>query len=64
MSEDYSIRETQHQQTNVEVMFYVNKRFEEQNQHISDIRLQIDASLTRIEFMFRMLMQQDSDGNA
>jgi hypothetical protein len=64
MSEDYIVRETQNQQLNDEVMFHVNKRFEEQNQHISDIRHQMDASLSRMESMFGMLMQQYSDGNA
>ena len=63
MSEDYTIQETQHQ-SNDDAMLYINQRFEEQNQHISDIRNQMDTSLNRMESMLGMLMQQFTAGNS
>jgi hypothetical protein len=63
MSEDYTIQETQHQ-PNDDAMLYINQRFEEQNQHISDIRNQMDTSLNRMESMLGMLMQQFTAGNS
>ena len=63
MSEDYTIQETQHQ-PNDDAMFYINQRFEEQNQHISDIRNKMDTSLNRMESMLGMLMQQFTAGNS
>ena len=63
MSEDYTIQETQHQ-PNDDAMFYINQRFEEQNQHISDIHNQMDTSLNLMESMLGMLMQQFTAGNS